>query len=295
MTLEQDRNGPEKADFFPSPEALRRELEASPYQDEILGFLARNKVAVETLLTWPERKSFYLSDLGILRHFLAGNIVIHPLNINRLTPNSYEVSLGENFFRQEQKIDLQEIYESPHHLLRGLSALPEKRFETALPIFNPFDFRNMEYVWRKVKPVRVADLILEKGLSLEGVDPEDEILLLGPHEMVLAHTQEFIGGRNVVSTMISARSSVGRGLLEVCNDANLGHVGFINRWTLEIRNKSDGFAIPLVVGQAYAQISFLETEPAAQSYQGAYQENSDLEAIIASWKPENMLPKMRRR
>src|SRR4030043_2439075 len=166
MTIELGSRGPDKADFFPDPEILRQKLETSSYKDEILGFLARNEVMIEALLRWPERKSFYLSDLGILRHLLAGNIVIHPFNIHHLTPNSYEVSLGKNFFRQEQKINPTEIYESPRHYMKKFGNLPEERVETVMPIFNPFDLLNMEYVWRKVQPVRVVDLILEKGLSL---------------------------------------------------------------------------------------------------------------------------------
>ncbi|MCX8513508.1 MAG: hypothetical protein ORN26_00305 [Candidatus Pacebacteria bacterium] len=40
-----------------------------------------------------------------------------------------------------------------------------------------------------------------------------------PGETILAHTNEFIGGRNHITTMMKARSSMGRSFIEVCKCA----------------------------------------------------------------------------
>jgi deoxycytidine triphosphate deaminase len=272
--------------FLPGKEVLMKRLDESPYRGEILDFLKKNEVNLRTLLTWPEKGSFYLSDMGILRHFLAGNIVIHPFNIENLTPNSYEVTLGENYYQHKRKSQSRVIFELPRHAFREF------------PLLNPFDSDDIESTWELHQAISAEEFTknnTRNNIKLEGIKNEDKIIVLQPHEMILVHTQEFIGGRNIVSTMISGRSSVGRSMIEICNDANLGHIGFINRWTLEIKNKSDELAIPLVVGQRYAQISFVETEPSAQSYQGEYQKGFNIEQIIASWQPEMMLPRMKRR
>lgn len=282
--------------FFPSPGELRERLETSPQRQAILDYLVKSRIGIDQLLIWPEKRGLLLSDLGILRHFLADNIVINPFNIENLTPNSYDVTLDGCYYRQEHQLDFlnQVIYESPRHLTSKSDGLMGIEHGVT-SIFNPWDSHNVDYTWRRQEAVKAQEWMGKNKVSLEEINPEDEIIMLNPHEMILARTQEFIGGRNVVSTTISARSTVGRSFLEVCNDANLGHIGFINFWTLEIKNKSDNFAIPLLVGQRYAQISFFETEPSAQSYQGEYQTSLDLERIKADWRPEMMLPKMRRR
>lgn len=284
-------NGENGAKFFPGPEILKARLNESPSREAILGYLKQYGVKVDQFLPWPEKRGLYLSDLGILRHLLAGNIVIEPFDPDRLTPNSYEVSLGEFYYRQKNEVilNLERRYQSPRQErgIKHFAATP--RDEERTPIFNPFDHYNLQYIWKLGEAVRAGDFEKENAIYWEGIDENEKVIMVAPNEMILAHTQEFIGGQNVVSTLISAKSSTGRNLLEVCNDANLGHIGFINRWTLEVRNKSDNFANPLVVGRPYAQISFLETEPSAQSYQGQYQRDFDIKKVMASWRPELML------
>jgi len=287
-----------KIDFFPGKDVLKKRLEESPYKQVIIDFLKKNNVDIKTLLTWPEKGSYSLSDMGILRHFLAGNIIIEPFDLKNLTPNSYEISLGNYYYRQRPKNNKPIFYDSPkrlHNIQYGLTSLDEEEgVEKAFPTLNPFDRLNIQYIWQKNEAVKAKDFMRKYNVKFDGIKDKDKIIVIHPHEMILAHTKEFIGGRNVVSTMISARSSVGRSLLEVCNDANLGHIGYVNRWTLEIKNKSDSHAIPLVVGEKYAQISFSETEPSAQTYQGEYQKGFNLKEITEAWEPEMMLSKMKR-
>ena len=51
---------------------------------------------------------------------------------------------------------------------------------------------------------------------LDNIGPEDQIIWIKPGETILGHTMEFIGGRNSITTMMKARSSMGRNFIEVC-------------------------------------------------------------------------------
>jgi len=51
---------------------------------------------------------------------------------------------------------------------------------------------------------------------LENIGPDDRIIWIKPGETILGHTLEFIGGRKSVTTMMKARSSMGRNFIEVC-------------------------------------------------------------------------------
>lgn len=137
---------------------------------------------------------------------------------------------------------------------------------------------------------------------LDNIGPEDQIIWIKPGETILGHTMEFIGGRNSITTMMKARSSMGRNFIEVCKVrrsfdlsrctialirfleslanqflaqcAGWGDVGYVNRWTMEITNNSRYYSIPLVVGRRIAQIVFFDTEGIEQkSYEttGKYQ------------------------
>jgi dCTP deaminase len=119
---------------------------------------------------------------------------------------------------------------------------------------------------------------------------------LAPGETILGHTQEFIGGRKSVTTMMKARSSMGRNFIEVCKCAGWGDVGYVNRWTMEITNNSRHYSIPLVVGRRIAQIVFFDSEGTIQdaSYEdkGKYQTSSDMQELKQKWSPYSMLPQM---
>jgi dCTP deaminase len=132
---------------------------------------------------------------------------------------------------------------------------------------------------------------------LENIGLEERIIMIRPGETILAHTNEFIGSasRNI-TTMMKARSSTGRNFIEVCKCAGMGDIGYCNRWTMEITNNSQEYALPLVAGRRIAQLVFFETTPlepddADYATAGKYQTTSDFEAMKAAWKPEDMLPK----
>ncbi len=129
--------------------------------------------------------------------------------------------------------------------------------------------------------------------EVQDLGPEGD-LVLGAHDRCLAHTEEFIGGRNVVTTEMRARSSWGRWGLQVCACAGWGDVGYYSRWTCELSNLNP-FPVRVRVGTVFAQIVFLRVEaPEAGSQYfetGQYQKESDVAELQKLWRPEQMLPK----
>ena len=95
-----------------------------------------------------------------------------------------------------------------------------------------------------------------------------------------------------------SRSSWGRNGVAVCFDAGWIDPGYINRITLEIYNLNMHESVVLPVGERIGQMIFHKTGPVEGGYgSGArkvsdkYQTGNDLEEIIASWRPEMLLPK----
>ena len=211
-----------------------------------------------------------LSDKDILKHMGLGNILIDPFREDNLATSSYDVSLGEYYFREQKPNDDMRIY-------------------------NVYSKKHTERVWgtEPSKAKRAVEIL--KGIELEGISDDDRVILIGPGETILAHTIEFIGGQNTVTTMMKARSSLGRSFIEVCKCAGWGDVGYTNRWTMEITNNSGHYAIPLVVGRRIAQIIFFDVgEIRKHDYTktGKYQNMNDFDQIKNSWEPGMMLPRL---
>lgn len=217
-------------------------------------------------------KHSLLSNKEILRHFELGNIVIDPFNIKNLGTASYDLSLGEYYYREQT---------------------PELLNKT----YSPWSEEDVNRVWGKPQKAVVAGKYSkERGVALQnGVFPNDLVIWIPPGETFLCHTKEFIGGRNIVTTMMKARSSIGRNFIEVCKCAGWGDVGYFNRWTMEITNNSRFYTIPLVVGRRVAQMAFFEVGSVISTdyvSAGKYQLSQDLKEIKRNWNPDNMLPKM---
>jgi dCTP deaminase len=208
-----------------------------------------------------------------MKHRKKGNIVIEPFKESNLSTSSYDVCLGEYFYR-EQNPELKNV------------------------IFNIYDQSQVERVWGtyKIAP-NVEDIPeLTDDVINNTMKPSDQVIMLAPGETILAHTSEFIGGLNKITTMMKARSSLGRSFILVCKCAGWGDVGYFNRWTMEITNVSQHYSIPLLVGSRIAQIVFPKTgKILSKNYvnNGAYQESEDLDKLMKNWSPESMLPKNR--
>jgi dCTP deaminase len=127
----------------------------------------------------------------------------------------------------------------------------------------------------------------EDGQNIMWNKPSEygDILSIHPGETLLAHTEEVIGGRNIIATEMRAKSTTGRYGLSVCKCAGLGDIGFVSRWTMEITNHSN-YNILIKAGERIAQIIFHLTEEPFKQYAGRYGSGV--------WTPEDMLPKTKK-
>lgn len=179
-----------------------------------------------------------LGSKGIKNGISKGYISISPFNENQLNPNSYNVRLGNHFYRMKngkQLINLDDYYDS--------SSL---------------------YEYNHIEDINYHGMI------------EKQFFVIEPHEFILAHTEEYIGAFEKYSTLLKSRSTIARFGIDVCPSAGFGDVGYVNRWTLEIINNSNNFYV-LKPGMKIAQIAFLklEGEDKDNRYQGAYIQQPD--------------------
>lgn len=213
------------------------------------------------------------SNTQIFGDIESGNIVIDPFNPKHVNGSSYDVLLGEYFYKSGN--------EEPSKL------------------YNPYSETDVKAHFGEVmraQPLREHSQVIKK-LNIQGIEniPEDHpVIILRPHERILAHTHEFIGIKHGTTSM-QARSTTGRNGIVVCMDAGWGDPGYINRWTMEIKNHNEQYVV-LPIGIRIAQIVFHETGEVDGEYSklsGKYQttSSSDLSAVKASWKPADMLPK----
>jgi dCTP deaminase len=209
----------------------------------------------------------------MLHHLKEGNIFIHPFDPKNLHTVSYDVRLGENFFSEQ----------------------PFRAINRRL--FNPFDPEHIKKYWGHPEKAISAGQWMEENGPLANIRPEDKIIVIGPGETVLTHTEEFIGGKNCVTTEMRARSSMGRIGITVCKCAGWGDVGFCNRWTMEMSNHLKDTPVVLVVGMRVAQIAFYQVDLLAESYSttgGQYQTTDDTKKMMNEWSPYLMLPSFQR-
>lgn len=216
-----------------------------------------------------------LSKPEILKHLKAGNIVITPFNKENVANSSYDVRLGRYFFRQD----------------------PIKHSQ----VLNPFYKKSVRRMYSGVEEAILVSEIKSKLNPFHGFLDKDMVILIAPGETILAHTIEFIGGKNgtkelpAVTTEMRARSSIGRIGIAVCKCAGWGDIGYVNRWTMEMTNFSN-VIISLPVGVRIAQIIFHETVSVPEidkySRRGKYQVSDDVKMLKKNWKPEDMLPRL---
>lgn len=205
-----------------------------------------------------------LSDVQIKREMKKENIMIYPYDEKNLSNTSYDVTLGPNFYRAQ----------NPEYLL-------------------PWDEDSVHQYWGLPDYAKTIQNSFE--LEILKLPVGTKYILLEPGELILAHTNEFIGGLHHITTMMKARSSMGRVGISICKDAGWGDVGYINRWTMEISNFSAS-KVPLVVGSRVAQIVFFYTGNVYKKYyeNGAYQNKfSSVDKLIDRWSVSDMLPKYR--
>lgn len=215
------------------------------------------------------------SNTEIHQAIQDGTIVSVPFNPQHVSEASLDFTLGHYFFKQE--------------------------YNEETKVYNPFDEKDVARYFKGPLEAMPHKQWCEKyGYQLFDNIPEDHpIIVLRPGERILAHTHEFIGIRaHGGASQVHSRSTWGRNGVSVCFDAGWIDPGYINRITLEIYNLNEHESVVLPVGERMGQLVFFKTGPVDGDYaagrggmSGKYQSTSDLDALIANWKPEDMLPR----
>ena len=215
------------------------------------------------------------SNTEILAAVKDGQIVCTPFNEKHVAEASLDITLGYYFYKQE-----------PDAFNR---------------VYNPFDETEVKRYFKGPLEAEPHKVWCEKNhqLPFANIPPDHPIIVLQPGERILAHTHEFVGIRaSGGACEIRSRSSWGRNGVAVCFDAGWIDPGYINRITLEIYNLNKHEAVVLPVGERMGQIIFHHAGPVKGSYEqgrdghsGKYQTSSDLDTLIKTWSPEQMLPR----
>ena len=201
-----------------------------------------------------------LSNLDIVKERNNGNVIIEPFNDHQLSNCSYDVTLGPYYYNPTYNVGL----------------------------VNPFSKKHVCSYWGKVQEAKVIDDPEEA--EMYDVKVGTKIISIRPNETILAHTNEFIGGKKFITSMMKSRSSMGRANIAVCKCSGWGDIGFFNSYTMEITNFSNAKII-LPVNCRIAQIVFLYTGLTDKPYKSKYQQSDDIEEIMRTWNPEMMLPR----
>lgn len=203
-------------------------------------------------------------------------IVCVPFNADNVSEASLDFTLGHYFYKQEYQ--------------------PE-----AAGVYNPFDEADVQrYFKGALEAMPHAEWCEKHGYQLFDNIPKDHpIIVLRPGERILAHTHEFVGIRaHGGACEVKSRSSWGRNGVAVCFDAGWVDPGYINRITLEIYNLNMHESVVLPVGERIGQLIFHKTGPVEGDYSdgrggmsGKYQHTDNLDELIRTWKPSDMLPR----
>lgn len=208
------------------------------------------------------------SDLEIKRALAYGHIRIYPFEETNLSGSSYDLRLGEYFYITDRM---------------------QNR-----PVYNPYDEDDVDRYFEAKKAEPHHELCAKRGLEpFKNIPADHPLIILNPHERILAHTHEFIGINPPGTSQMQARSTTGRNGIVVCKDAGWGDPGFRGRWTMEIQNDNNE-RVPLPVGIRIAQMVFLHTGSTQSNYGNnnkKYYHTKSLEEEIRNWQPEMMLPK----
>lgn len=205
-----------------------------------------------------------------------GTIVCVPFNPRHVSEASLDFTLGHYFYKQEDRTEASGVY-------------------------NPFDRDDVaRYFKGPLEAIPHKEWCDKNGMKLFDNIPEDHpIIVLRPGERILAHTHEFVGIRaHGGACEVKSRSSWGRNGVAVCFDAGWVDPGYINRITLEIYNLNMHESVVLPIGERIGQLIFHTTGPVEGDYSegregmsGKYQHTNDLDELIRTWNPEQMLPR----
>lgn len=120
----------------------------------------------------------------------------------------------------------------------------------------------------------------------ETIEIPDEGFMIQPRRLYLASTLETIGSSSFVTSLIG-RSSLGRLGLFLQVTADLGHLGAVHRWTLELHAVQP---LRIYRGMRIGQVSFWESHGSVAFYGGRYSEFSSPTPNLGSLFPERDNP-----
>lgn len=215
------------------------------------------------------------SNIQIKQAIKDGHIICEPYDPKYVSEASLDITLGENYYMVER--------------------------QNARSIYNPFDKEDVERYfegpYQAMPHEKWVDLHGHKPFA--GIPLDHAIIVLKPQERILAHTHEFVGIKPPGASEVRSRSSMGRNGIAVAFDAGWIDPGYVNRVTLEVFNLNVRESVVLPVGERIGQIIFHETGEVEGSYglgrdkgfSGKYQQGDDLETLIKTWTPDQMLPK----
>jgi len=215
------------------------------------------------------------SNTEIKAAIADGTIVSVPYNEAHVSEASLDFTLGYYYFKQE--------------------------FEEDARVYNPFDHTEVtRYFKGPLEAVKHSEWCEKNGYKLfENIPADHPIIVLKPGERILAHTHEFIGIRaHGGACEVKSRSSWGRNGVAICFDAGWIDPGYVNRITLEVYNLNQHESVVLPVGERVGQLVFHHTGPVEGDYSdgrdgmsGKYQHTADLDELISTWSPQQMLPR----
>jgi deoxycytidine triphosphate deaminase len=216
-------------------------------------------------------KGAILSDLEI-ENELGKDVFIYPFNKAQLQPSTYDITLGEYFFRR-----------NPNRKFKYLSP---KNGEHIIDYWNVIPDKTKNY-----GALSAIEIKTEADAKEYGVKVGDRIITLEPGELILGHIIEFIGGRNSITTEIKARSTMGRCGVTIAKDSGQGDNGFTNKWTLEVQNHTQSIIV-LTVGETMGQIKFQRTGTVRTQYyqKGNYQTSENMTEVMRDWNCLAMIP-----
>lgn len=252
------------------PTYWNREFRGSAHR--VLFYMSENMIELpqDTRKIGETIVSGVYSNIEIEQAIKDGHIIFHPYQPQHINGSSVDVTLGAWFYRTDRK---------------------SQKF-----VYNPFDKIEVDrYFGEAQHAILHKDWCKQTGNKpLENIPEDHPVIVLEPGERILAHTQEFIGILPPGTTSMQSRSTWGRNGVAVCFDAGWGDPGYVNRWTMEIYNLNQRHSVVLPVGERIAQIVFMHTGEVEGSYDklsGKYASGTKLDELIASWEPQQMLPR----
>jgi dCTP deaminase len=254
-----------------------------------------------------------LSNSQIKQERDDGHVVIDPYVEVNVRKASIDVRLGHWFWRCDEQSGVYNprdkenrdryfaVEEGPK-LAKPYEAVFCKIAPNREAILDPERYRKFcDWYYDPEGDIHKADWPVPTAANrqtFENIPREWPVIVMRPHETILAHTVEFIGIYAPGTSEMRARSTWGRNGLGVCKCAGAGDPGYVNRWTFELTNFNN---VPLIipVGERIAQVILHATGDVDEGQYGAetgayksnYQTGADIEELKATWSPYDMLPK----